>query len=256
MPTPFEQGGHFLLFSGRFAELPGRKCLRYIVQVSLHDRGNLRPGRISLWRNPPIVPGNDTVLNGPHKSLLRVSAHCPGVAESAQTAAGGRASGITPQHRDKLFTADVPAGIAPIRNAFLNGPFHALFIPRRAAAGIHAIKPGQNCRKLGTGQIAVRRKASGGNAVENLAGTDKTDSLACPMGAGVCKGFRVVHNFNCLAVAHGDTYTVTGNQGRFDNLLGAVGVDNNGYGGNGGIADGNFYPYRAGTPGGHGDRGC
>lgn len=76
------------------------------------------------------------------------------------------------------------------------------------------------------------------------------------MGTGVCKGFRIVHNFNCLAVAHGDTYTVIGNQGRFDNLLGAVGVDNNGYGGNGGIADGNFYPYRAGTPGGHGDRGC
>lgn len=83
-------------------------------------------------------------FHGPAHGLLCVAADLFGIRETGQSAAGGRGTGIPPEHGYQLLTGDVLLRAAAVTDAVGNGPFHALFVPGGAARGVRAVKAGQD----------------------------------------------------------------------------------------------------------------
>ena len=116
---------------------------------------------------------------------------------------------------------------AAVEDAVLRRPRDALIIPvlPDSGVGIHAGEPGQHDIHHGPGHRPLNAEALLCDALEQLAGGHKVDLVLGPVVPGVNEVLGVIHNLHGGAAVDGELDAVRRGQGVLDDLLGAIGMD-------------------------------
>ena len=221
-------------------------CILVVLQNSLSSRViiqegcDLAAGAGGIGIELAVAnAGGDAVLDGPSHSLRVVAVG--GNVSKAGAGGSGRLAHGAPQHGDHLGAADGAVGVRAVRDSLLPGPILCLFVPDAAAGQVRVILPREDRPKLRPGGGVVGRVDRVAYAVHEATGADEVDGVLGPMVSDVDKALGVVHDLHRRAAVDRQPDAVLGGQGAFDDLLHAVGVDENRHRAGLHVGNGNFH---------------
>lgn len=235
----------------------------YNFHVPLENRRHLSAGGTALRIQSTVGHAADDAVHGhPAQGLIGVTADalrirviqlegpCTGKALAF-------ALGIAVQHGGQLFPGHGAVGVSTVGNTVIHSPGLAGCVPHAASGvgGVRAVIPGQNGPDHGSGHGSAGIEGRLGVAGKQFPAGGEVDGIRRPVGAThVGEVLAVVHDFHGVSVAEGNGHTVIRGDRGLNNLLCAVGLDEDRHGAGSHPVHGNLHlgAAAAGQVHGHG----
>ena len=241
-------------------------CEKRLLDISLNkphqDGCHLSTGRLALGaEGGGTGTGDEAGVDGPGHGLHGVAGNLleVGILPDGHAALGGvdaGALGVAVEHGGQLLTGERSIHVGTVRDAVLHGPLLSGLVPGAAGGGVHTLKAGQDGDDHGAGHGRVGGEGGGAGACEQLPAAGEGHGLGAPIIVGnIIKGLAVVHDLDGISVREGHGHTVFSGEGGLDDLLGAVGLDDDGHSAGGDILHRNFHLGGGAAGQAHGDGG-